>query len=128
MKKVICSVGLLACWLVAGALSVSAAEERIVFADMERLFGEFYKTKIAEAKLKERAEDFTDERRALVAEVKKMEEEFNAIRDEAQDTALNEDAKEQKRKRGHDKEAQEQQHCNHFFDYDFMLRILERPV
>jgi outer membrane protein len=89
--------------LLAGPLCGIAAEQKFAFVDMERLFNEFYKTKLADAKLKDRADEFNDERKALVDEMKKLEEAFNAARDEAQNTALSDDAREEKRNAAEEK-------------------------
>ena len=80
-----------------------AAEQTIVFVDMNKLFDGFYKTKVADGKLKERADEFNNERKAIVDEAKKMEDEFNALREDAQNTALSSEVREQKRNKAEDK-------------------------
>ena len=104
MKK-ISSVGLilmLALCLVPAAGSF-AAEQTIVFVDMNKLFDGFYKTKVADGKLKERADEFNDERKGIVDDAKKLEDEFNALREDAQNTALSSEVREQKRNQAEDK-------------------------
>lgn len=104
MKK-ISSVGLilmLALCLLPAAGSF-AAEQTIVFVDMNKLFDGFYKTKVADGKLKERADEFNDERKGIVDDAKKLEDEFNALREDAQNTALSSEVREQKRNQAEDK-------------------------
>ena len=83
-----------ACML-AGA--VHAVEQRIVFVDMEKVFSEYYKTKLADAQLKTQADSFKAERKKLVDDFQAKQEVFNKARDEAQNTALNEEARNKKR-------------------------------
>ena len=104
MKK-ISSVGLilmLALCLLPAAGSF-AAEQTIVFVDMNKLFDGFYKTKVADGKLNERADEFNDERKGIVDDAKKLEDEFNALREDAQNTALSSEVREQKRNQAEDK-------------------------
>lgn len=90
----------LAGWLLAAALGVAGtarAEDRIVFVDMDKVFNEFYKTKLADAQLKDQAEEFKGERTKMVDEFQKLQDDFKAARDEAQNTALSEEARNKKR-------------------------------
>lgn len=92
--------------LAAAAMAVSAtrasAAEAIVFVDLDRAFNEFYKTKMADAQLKEQADGFNVERKTLVDEYEKLQEKFNALRDSAQDTALSEESRAAKRSEAED--------------------------
>ncbi len=77
--------------------SVLAVEQRIVFVNMEKVFSEYYKTKLADAQLKTQADSFKSERKKLVADFQVKQDKFNKLRDEAQNTALSEDARNKKR-------------------------------
>ncbi len=74
-----------------------AAEQSVVFINLDRAFTEFYKTKLADTQLKEQADEFNGERKALVDEYEKLQKDFGAIRDEAQNTALSDDVRAEKR-------------------------------
>ena len=80
-----------------GGLSVSAAEQSVIFVNLDRAFNEFYKTKLADAQLKQQADEFNAERKKLVTDYEKIQKDFNAIRDEAQNTALSDDVRTEKR-------------------------------
>ncbi len=85
--------------LLALALSTGAwaADQQIVFVNLDRAFTEYYKTKLADTQLKEQAEDFNGERKKLVDEYEKLQADFTAVRDEAQNTALSDDVRAEKR-------------------------------
>ena len=89
--------------LCAAALVGRAADQQMVFINLDRAFNEFHKTKLADAQLKEQAEEFNEERRKLIADFEKLQEDFNALRDAAQDTALSEAVKTTKRDEAEDK-------------------------
>jgi outer membrane protein len=90
----IVAAALLAVSLSTGAWAV---EQQIVFVNLDRAFTEYYKTKLADTQLKQQAEEFNDERKKLVDEYEKLQANFTAIRDEAQNTALSEDVRSEKR-------------------------------
>lgn len=79
----------------AGARAFDA--ESIAFVDMERVFSSYHKTEKADTELKKRAEEFNEGRNELIEELREMESEFNAVREEAQDETLTEEARERKR-------------------------------
>lgn len=91
-------------WMVAAlaALAISAGsafavEQRVVFVNMEKIFSEYYKTKLADAQLKTQADSFKSERKKLVDDFQEKQDKFNKLRDEAQNQALSEDARNKKR-------------------------------
>ncbi len=77
--------------------SAWAAEPATVFVDLDRAFNEFYKTKLADTQLKEQADEFNGERKTLVGGYEKLQKDFTAIRDEAQNSALSDDVRAEKR-------------------------------
>lgn len=92
------------CAILSGlTLEVRGAETQIVFVNMDRAFTEFYKTKLADEQLKKQAEEFNEERKKLTAEFEKLQGQFNILRDEAQNTALSEDARAAKRSAAEEK-------------------------
>lgn len=76
---------------------VFAAEQSTVFINLDRAFNEFYKTKLADTQLKEQADEFNEERKTLVGDYEKLQKDFAAIRDEAQNSALSDDVRAEKR-------------------------------
>jgi outer membrane protein len=96
----------LAALAVAAALGfggTARAEEKVVFVDMDKVFTDFYKTKLADAQLKDQAEEYKNERTKMVDDFKKLQDEFQDVRDEAQNTALSEEARNQKRNTAEEK-------------------------
>jgi outer membrane protein len=87
-------------WLAAPGWS---AELKIAFVDLDKVFTEFNKTKRADLKLKDQAQEFNDERKELIDDYQKLEEAFNAIRDDAQNTALSEEARNKRRDEAEEK-------------------------
>jgi len=85
------------------AVCASAQDIRIASVDLDRAFSEFYKTKLADAQLKQQAEEFKTERKKLVDAFKQLQESFDTLREEAQNTALNEDARAQKKAEAEEK-------------------------
>jgi outer membrane protein len=79
------------------AFGAQAQDQRIVFIDLDRVFNEFYKTKLADAQLKDQAEEFNEERRKLVEEFETLQAKFTDAREEAQNTALSEEVRNRKR-------------------------------
>lgn len=89
--------------LVLGCVGLARAEDKIVFVDMDKVFNEFYKTKLADAQLKDQAEEYKTERTKMVDDFKKLQDTFKEVRDEAQNTALSEEARNQKRNEAEEK-------------------------
>jgi outer membrane protein len=106
--------------LVLAALGRSARGEvsRIAFVDLDKTFSEYYKTKVADAQLKEQAEGFKGERKSLVEAFQKLQEQFDALREEAQNKALNDDVRSEKRNAAEEKlvEIREQESKIRRFD------------
>ncbi len=91
--------------LVAGVtLAITArAEERIVFVNLDRIFNSFYKTKMADGQLKQQASEFNTERKKLTDDLEKLQQDYNAVHDEALNTALSDDVRDQKKTEAEDK-------------------------
>ena len=88
------------------AVSLSAAEMKIAVIDMGRVFQEYSKTKINEAKLKKQAEIFKDYSTRLRDQLKKLQEEFKDLRDASQNMAFTAAERENRRLNAADKYAQ----------------------
>ncbi|MCX7008279.1 MAG: OmpH family outer membrane protein [Kiritimatiellaeota bacterium] len=98
------AVGCMAAWLACVAFSgAQAAEEKIVFVNMDRIFNAFYKTKLADTQLKEQASQVMEERKKLQGDFDKLQADFNKLRDDAQNTALTEEVRGQRRSAAEEK-------------------------
>ncbi len=71
--------------------------ERIVFVDMNKVFDEFYKTKLAEGQLKEQEAEYRDELKKMVDKFKELQESFRQAREESEDRVLSEEARNSRR-------------------------------
>ncbi len=88
------------------ALSGFCADQKIAVVDMEKLFQNYYKTKIADADIKKQAEVFKDYSDKLNDSLVKLQDEFKELRDAAQNIALSEAERENKRVAAQDKYRQ----------------------
>ncbi len=98
-------------WLLAAGLwlglgGTAQAQDRLVFVDLNKVFEEFYKTKLADAQLKEQADQYKEERTQMVDAFKKDQEAFKALREESQDMTLSEDARNKRRSDAEEKLVQ----------------------
>lgn len=75
----------------------AAAAERIVFVDLEQVFNEFYKTKLAKAKIEAQREDVQEERQVMVDEMNAISAKVDERRKEARDVTLSQDIRDEKR-------------------------------
>lgn len=93
------TMGIAAAAMIAAAAPAVAqvVEGRTVYVDLEKVFTEFYRTKQADAQLKDLADDFKSERREMIDAFDKLQDEFKSLREEAQNTALSEDVRNEKR-------------------------------
>ena len=93
-------------WLaVAGLLSgvAGAGELKVATVDTSRILREYYKTDLAERRIQQQIDDFSAERDKLLAQHKKMKQEFEALRAESQNKALTEEAREKKKEQAEEK-------------------------
>lgn len=89
--------------LAPSASAQEAAVPAVVFVDLDSVFTNYYKTKTAEAQLKEQADEIKTERAALIKQFETVEADYKALRGQAQNTALSEDARNLKRAEAEDK-------------------------
>ena len=76
---------------------VAGAAERIVFVDLEHLFNEFYKTRLAKSKVDLQKKDIEAERQVMLDEITQISEEVDVLKKEARDTTLAQEIRDQKR-------------------------------
>ncbi len=99
LKKIL----LLTVFLCAFAVS---AQQKIAVVDMDRLFREYYKTKIVEANLKRQADIYKEYSIRLQEEIKRLRAQFIELRDAALNVVLTEASRESKRLAAKDKYAE----------------------
>lgn len=105
-------------------------ESKVAVIDLERTFDEYYKTKTADAQLKEQAEDFTSERKALIEEYDALQKYFDTVREEAQNRALSEEVRDVKRNEAEAKlmELQEYENKIRRFDQSRKKQLDEQSI
>ena len=86
--------------------SLLAAEQKIAVIDMDKIFTEYYKTKISAANLKKQAEIFRNYAEKLKESLLKLQEEYKKLRDDSLNVALSEPERENKRLLAQDKYRQ----------------------
>jgi outer membrane protein len=112
---------IIACLLTLFALNINALAAdsgSVKFVDLDKVFNEYYKTKLADAQLKEQAEEFNTERGNLVGSYEAMQKDFNDSRDQSSNPALSEDARNKLRTQAEEKliEIREQEQKIRNFD------------
>ena len=78
--------------------SASAAELKIGVIDLKKVFDGYYKTKQADAQLKERAADAEKVLRGMVDDLQKSGEEYKKLIDSASDQAVSADERDRRKK------------------------------
>lgn len=89
-----------------GMTSLSAAEQKIAVIDMDKIFTEYYKTKISAANLKKQADIFRNYAEKLKESLLKLQEEYKKLRDDSLNVALSDPERENKRLMAQDKYRQ----------------------
>ncbi len=77
----------------AAAVTVFAAPQRIAVVNMEKVFREYYKSKIAEGAIKQQAEIYRSHLIKMNDQLRAMEKEFEVLRDKAQNLAVAEEVR-----------------------------------
>src|SRR6266478_6559703 len=87
------------CILAFSTLSVcSYGQAKIAIVDLRKVFDDYYKTKSADATLKDRAGDIEKERKALTDQYQKLSEDYKKALDGANDQAVSADEREKRKK------------------------------
>lgn len=80
-------------------LTLSAtAQTKIGTIDLRKVFDDYYKTKAADANLKDRATDLDKERKALMDQYQKVTDDYKKALDGANDQAVSADEREKRKK------------------------------
>jgi Skp family chaperone for outer membrane proteins len=85
------------------AAVVAAGEPKIAVVDGSRVLKAYYKTELADTHIQQQLEDFSAERDKLLADHRKLKQEFESLRAEAQNKALTEEARDRKSEQAEDK-------------------------
>ncbi|MBQ7402729.1 MAG: OmpH family outer membrane protein [Lentisphaeria bacterium] len=80
-----------------------SAQQKIAVVDMDKLFREYYKTKIVEANLKRQADIYKEYAMKLQEEIRRLRQEYVELRDASLNVVLTEAARESKRLAARDK-------------------------
>lgn len=80
------------------ALALSAAEPKIATIDLKKVFDDYYKTKLADASIKEEATGLEKDRKALIDEHQKSVDEYKKVLEEANNQAVSSDEREKRKK------------------------------
>lgn len=80
-----------------------AAEMKVAVVDTARLLKEYYKTDLAERHMQQQLDDFKVEGDKLLAQHKKMKQEFESLRSESENKALTEAARDKKKEQAEEK-------------------------
>lgn len=84
--------------LMAGPAFSAMADTRIGVIDLRKVFEDYYKTKAANLKLKDRLADLEKEQKTLVEQYTKAKEDYKRALDDANDQALSLDEREKRKK------------------------------
>lgn len=91
----------LAAILTAGG--IMAAEQKVAFINMERVFDEYHKTKAENVRFKARGEEIDTKRKELISQAKSLKAQFDKLNAECRDKSLNDKAREKKKEDAEDK-------------------------
>jgi Skp family chaperone for outer membrane proteins len=94
---------LLARWLAAGFASAlfaatAQAQPKIGLIDLKKVFDGYYKTKVSDAQLKDRATAFDKARKDMIDEYQKTNDEYKKLIESSNDQAISADERDKKKK------------------------------
>ncbi len=90
------AIGLLVGALFAAVGATRAADLKIATVDADRLLKGYHKADLMDAHLEDQARDFTAEGEKMLAQHRRMKKEFEAMRTEARNPALSEEARDKR--------------------------------
>ena len=101
-------------WVALAALAggASAGEIKIAVVDGTRVLKAYYQTEMADTHIQQQLDDFAAERDKLLAEHRKLKQDFESMRAETENKALTEEAREKKRELAEEKLAEVIEHEN----------------
>lgn len=78
--------------------SIEAADAKIATIDLKKVFEDYYKTKLADAAIKEEASGLDKDRKALIEDHSKAMDDYKKALDEANNQAISADEREKRKK------------------------------
>jgi outer membrane protein len=117
MKSLLCKLlpGLLLVCLMSGP---ALAQGRIATVDLRKLFDGYWKTKQADAVLKDQAADVEKELKTMLEDLKKAKEEYQTLLTDANNTTFSLDEREKRKKSAEDKFKQIKESEDTISQYD----------
>ena len=97
--KAVLAAGLLAL----GSFTTSAADVKVGLVDLRKVFDGYFKTKDADAKIKEEATTLEKTAKGMLEDYKKANEDYKQLMEAANDAAISSDEKQKRRKSAEDK-------------------------
>lgn len=76
----------------------AAGQGKIAIVDLRKVFDDYYKTKAADAQLKDQAADLAKESKAYMEQYQKASEDYKKLLDEANNQAVSQDEREKRKK------------------------------
>lgn len=95
MKRILSTVLLFACVAIA---QPAQAQTKIAVVDLKKVFDGYWRTKQADAQLKERAADFEKARNGLIEDYKKSNDEFRKANESINDPAVSAEERDRRKK------------------------------
>jgi outer membrane protein len=90
---------ILICLLLAGATAFAAdAPHRLATLDLRKVFDNYWRTKQADANLKDQAADLENDRKAMIEQFQKTQESYKKMLDSANDPAVSTEEREKRKK------------------------------
>jgi outer membrane protein len=88
----------LICLLMTVATAAFSAEHRLATLDLRKVFDNYWRTKQADANLKEQAADLEKERKAMLEQYQTTQQAYKRVLDSANDPAVSTDERERRKK------------------------------
>jgi len=85
-------------FLILCVASSAMAQGKIAIVDLRKLFDDYYKTKAADAQLKDQAADLAKESKAYMEQYQKASDDYKKLLDEANNQAVSSDEREKRKK------------------------------
>lgn len=119
---------LLALLITVCAVTTAHAQAKTAVVDMKKVFDGYWRTKEADRQLKERAADFEKSRNTIIEDYKKANEEFGKLRESANDPAVSEEERNNRKKDLEKKvqEIREQENSLRTFDQTMRQSIADQ--
>ncbi|MFM1768567.1 MAG: hypothetical protein RJA22_1096 [Verrucomicrobiota bacterium] len=98
MKPLLSLALILGLVLLAPVEASAQAAQRIAIVDLKKLFDEYFKTRIADAQLKEEATDLDKQRRGIADDYQKAAEDYKKALEDANNQAISAEEREKRKK------------------------------